>query len=99
MATELGFYNIHGNGDVSVDPARKAAAFPALVAKAEATFVEQLMASGDLCREDAETVFRFYKKNKLVKRDSAPEYKVKHGAFWDHAIINRALELAEASAK
>lgn len=93
------FVTYLGNGEPRIDYAAKAKAMPQLLAEAEAKFIRELAECGDITEAEAQTVFKFYKKNKMVKRDSFPSYHVKHGAFLNPEIINRALELAEASAK
>jgi hypothetical protein len=43
---------------------------------------------------DAEVVFEYYRKNKLLNLNAYTGYSVKHGGFLDSAVIKRALEVA-----
>jgi hypothetical protein len=43
---------------------------------------------------DAEVVFEYYRKNKLLNLNASIGYSVKHGGFLDSAVIKRALEVA-----
>jgi hypothetical protein len=62
------------------------------MAQAEENFLRVLRVQGSLTMAEAEKVFAYYKKHKLVTRDAVMgEYKVKHGAFLDREVIRNAL--------
>lgn len=59
---------------------------------AEIEFVNTLMEFGKIGRADAEHVFRFYVREKLVKLDVwMGRYSVKHGMYLDSEVIGRCV--------
>lgn len=62
---------------------------------AETEFLAQLERAGDLTAEEARKVFAVYRKAKVLKNEYAvSRISVKHGAFWDRAVIRNALAAA-----
>ena len=65
------------------------------MANARLNFCESLSESFDLSLNDAETVLDAFVRAKAVKLDAVNgRYNLKHGAFWDRTVINRALGIA-----
>ena len=63
---------------------------------AEKAFVITLIALGDITKEEAVKVMAYYVKHKLVKLHvGIGAYTVKHGAFLDRDVIQRAVELTK----
>jgi hypothetical protein len=66
------------------------------MADAELNFIETLKELGKITQEQAEKVFDYYLKHKLIKRDVAMgKYNVKNGAYLDKEVIERAAQLVE----
>lgn len=66
---------------------------------AEDNFVETLRSLGGITKADAEQVFGYYVKRRLVKRDAVNgTYSVKHGSYLDPDVILRAVRLAAIGA-
>lgn len=63
---------------------------------AETSFLEQLTTAGDLTEEQAKVAFAKFKQIKILKLDlGVGRYTVKHGAFWDRAVVRRAAGIEE----
>ena len=58
------------------------------------TLVELMANTAKITLNDAEVVFEYYRKNKLLKLNAYTGYSVKDGGFLDSAVIKRALEVA-----
>lgn len=59
---------------------------------AENGFIETLMRCGGITKDEAEKVFRIYRKAKILKNDYAvSRISVKHGAFLNRDVILRAI--------
>jgi hypothetical protein len=64
---------------------------------AECSFVKTLMIMGKIDEADAEIVFAYYQKHKMLVRDAVGGViNVKHGAYLDRDVIQRALILCDA---
>ena len=48
---------------------------------------------GQITLEQSAQVFELYRKEKIIKYNGHDGYNVTHGAFLDHAVINRAVNL------
>lgn len=69
------------------------------IVNAENSFVDGLMTAAGITRADAEKVLALYRKIKAVKMDAVGgRITVKHGAFWDAAVIRRAVAAADTRA-
>jgi hypothetical protein len=68
---------------------------------AETRFIEQLMFFGKIGRQDAEAVFAFYRKAKMVTKPRMvwDRWLVKHGAYLDFGTINEAVDWVYRAAK
>jgi hypothetical protein len=65
------------------------------IVQAEEDFIEVLMKQGGISKPEAEKVYEYYRKNKLIKRDAIlGRISVKHGQFLDRDVILRALSLS-----
>lgn len=63
---------------------------------AEKAFIEVLVALGGITDEQAQKVLAYYVKHKLVKLSiGVGAYNVKHSAFLDRDVIQRAVELTK----
>ena len=62
---------------------------------ADEHFLALIMESG-FTRDEAETIFAMYRKHKCIKREGLNRWTVKHGGFWDHNALVRALDLGNA---
>lgn len=63
------------------------------IVNAENNFIEGVMERG-FTLEEAAKVLREYRKLKVVKLDAVNGvYKVKHGAYWDKDVLQKAVEL------
>jgi hypothetical protein len=65
--------------------------------RAEEEFLDQLQRAGDLTRAQAITAFKKLKEVKALKFDAyvGGRITVKHGAFWDRAVVRRAAGLED----
>jgi hypothetical protein len=64
------------------------------LADAELNFIQNLKDLGEINQEEAEKVFDYYLKHKLIKRDMAiGRYIVKNGAYLDKEVIQRAASI------
>lgn len=59
-----------------------------------AAFVDFVVGSSDLTESDAETVLDFYVRQKVATYNVHDGYNVKHGAFMDADVLERALQAA-----
>lgn len=60
---------------------------------AEAAFIANLMAAGEITKEQAEKVLQAYRRARVVKMDAVVGViSVKHGAFLDRDVIRNAME-------
>ena len=55
-----------------------------------AAFVEHVVGSTDLSESDAERVLEFYLTQRIAKYNAHDGYTVKHGAFMDYDVLERA---------
>jgi hypothetical protein len=55
--------------------------------------IEAIAHNGQITLEQAAKVFDLYRKEKIIKYNAHDGYNVTHGAFLDHAVINRAVNL------
>jgi hypothetical protein len=63
---------------------------------AEENFIASLMEFGAITRAEAIRVFDLYRREKIIKRDTAiGRYHVTHGAFLDREAIRNALALSK----
>lgn len=59
-------------------------------------FIDLLIESFGITVDEAEKVFALYRRTKAIKLDTwNGRYNVSHGAFWDRAVIQRAIDLNE----
>jgi hypothetical protein len=64
------------------------------MADAEINFISILKELGGINQQEAEKVFAYYLKHKLIKREiGIGKYTVKNGAYLDPETIKRAVEL------
>lgn len=54
-------------------------------------FIKLLADNGQIMLRDAERVFNFYKKNKILKVNPSHGYEIKHGAYLESIVINNAV--------
>lgn len=56
------------------------------------SFLQSVMEQFNKTHDEAKKVLREYKKHKIVKFDACNgEIKLRHGAFWELDVINRAI--------
>jgi hypothetical protein len=55
--------------------------------------IEAIAHSGQITLAQASQVFELYRKEKIIKYNAHDGYNITHGAFLDHAVINRAVNL------
>lgn len=55
--------------------------------------IDAIAHNGQITLDQAAQVFELYRKEKIIKYNAHDGYSVTHGAFLDHAIINRAVNL------
>jgi hypothetical protein len=63
------------------------------IAEGEEVFVGALMDIGGITRGEANRVFNYYRKNRLIKRFGLRDIRVTHGSFLDVDVIRRCVEL------
>lgn len=59
-------------------------------------FCAMLVEIAGVTANEAETVYRFYLREKLAKHDRLGQVQVRDGGLLDAAVIRRALAMAEA---
>jgi hypothetical protein len=59
----------------------------------EENFVAALMSSGGITRAEANRVFNYYRKHRLIKRFGLRDIRVVHGSFLDADVIRRCVAL------
>jgi len=55
--------------------------------------IEAIAHNGQITLEQAAKVFDLYRKEKIIKHAAHDGYNITHGAFLDHAVIKRAVNL------
>jgi hypothetical protein len=60
-------------------------------------FIDLIASQGALDTPDAERVFEYYRRRKILKATASHGYQIVHGAYLDQDVITRALGIITTS--